>query len=578
MNLFKPRGKHAQKKTKKATSEGVIAPEETIAEKLAAEEAIELEDSVLEEAATLESTENAEAPESENAGDEETKPVPAPVVEPIEPTESAEQAAGFNAGEFGEIPKKKSRRALKAFGITVGVIVLIAAITYFTGVVVFMSRFLPNTTIGGNNVSLKTDEEVMELLDSAAADYQLNVIGGGFSYHTTGKKIGLSVDAQQIVNDMHSDMNAWEWPLLIVQQNHDETNRLIVSVKESAYRTDLLDALDKFNESAKDPVDAEIVYDAKTEKFVVKPEEAGTKFDKTVVLSDVNQAIAALEPKVSLGDEQLIQPTVFSTDEKLIEAAELATGMVSADLTLIMGGQSVGEVNGETLSNFIAVDDKFGVTFKDDEMTAWVDSLAEGFNTLGAERTYTRADSKEITVSGGVYGWEIDTDALKEAVLEGIKAGTAAKIEVPCYETAAVFNGAHQRDWGNRYIDVDISEQYVRFYGDDGSIIWEADCITGKPDGKHDTVKGVWTVNAKESPSKLIGYENGKKIYESSVTYWMPFEGNGIGFHDATWQPSFGGYMYANGYGSHGCVNLSYSDAQSLYSIIQVDDVVVVHG
>jgi len=85
-------------------------------------------------------------------------------------------------------------------------------------------------------------------------------------------------------------------------------------------------------------------------------------------------------------------------------------------------------------------------------------------------------------------------------------------------------------------------------------------------------------VNAKESPSKLIGYENGKKIYETMVQYWMPFEGNGIGFHDATWQPSFGGSMYANGYGSHGCVNLSYSDAQTLYGIIDYDDVVVVHG
>ena len=117
----------------------------------------------------------------------------------------------------------------------------------------------------------------------------------------------------------------------------------------------------------------------------------------------------------------------------------------------------------------------------------------------------------------------------------------------------------------------------MRFYGDNGSIIWEADCISGSPDGKHDTGRGVWYVNAKESPSKLIGYENGKKIYETTVKFWMPFEGNGIGFHDATWQPSFGGSMYANGYGSHGCVNLSYSDAETLYGIIEEGDVVVVH-
>ena len=148
---------------------------------------------------------------------------------------------------------------------------------------------------------------------------------------------------------------------------------------------------------------------------------------------------------------------------------------------------------------------------------------------------------------------------------------------MPCIDTAAVYNGVGQRDWGNRYLDVDISEQHVRFYGDDGAIIWETDFISGMPDGTHDTVPGTWYVNNKESPSKLIGYENGKKIYETTVTYWMPFEGNGIGFHDATWQPGFGGTMYANGYGSHGCVNLSYSAAQELYGIVQVGDVVVVH-
>ena len=45
----------------------------------------------------------------------------------------------------------------------------------------------------------------------------------------------------------------------------------------------------------------------------------------------------------------------------------------------------------------------------------------------------------------------------------------------------------------------------------------------------------------------------------------MPFVGNAIGFHDATWQPGFGGSMYMDGYGSHGCVNLSYGDAEALY-------------
>ena len=68
---------------------------------------------------------------------------------------------------------------------------------------------------------------------------------------------------------------------------------------------------------------------------------------------------------------------------------------------------------------------------------------------------------------------------------------------------------------------------------------------------------------------------NGTYSYEQPVTYWMPFNG-GIGFHDADWQPYFGGDRYLTG-GSHGCINMSYSDAGKLYELIQVGDPVIMH-
>ena len=507
------------------------------------------------------------AQQDEFAEDDDSASVPLP-----DPNAPGYVSAGI------ALPQEKRRRGLKAFGITVGVIAAVLLVVYLAGAVAFMGRFLPNTTIGEHDVSLKSDAEALAELDEIVADYQLDVIGGGFSYRTTGADIGLSIDSEGIVSAIHERQNAWSWPVLIIQSSHDEADLLKVSFRESAYADSVNEAIRVFNEGATAPVNATIAYDEKTSKFVVKPEIEGTQFDAAAVLAVMAEAIERLDYKALLTDEQHIKPTVFSDDPKLIEAAELATGMVSADLTLFMGGQDVGRVNGDSLSNFITIDDNFQVTFREDELNSWVNTLAANYDTVGTERTFTRADGKQIVVpAGGSYGWEIDTEALKTAILEGIKAGAITQIEVPCIETAAVYKGVGERDWGNRYIDVDISEQYVRFYGDDGAIIWEAPCISGAPDGEHDTGTGTWYVNAKESPSKLIGYENGKKIYETTVTYWMPFEGNGIGFHDATWQPSFGGTMYANGYGSHGCVNLSYSAAQELYSIIQYGDPVVVH-
>ena len=71
-------------------------------------------------------------------------------------------------------------------------------------------------------------------------------------------------------------------------------------------------------------------------------------------------------------------------------------------------------------------------------------------------------------------------------------------------------------------------------------------------------------------------YPIATKCYETLVKYWMRVTYSGVGFHDATWQSSFGGNVYTYR-GSHGCINMSYSDAGKLYELIQVGDPVIMH-
>ena len=492
--------------------------------------------------------------------------------------EAADDGA-FVASNFNEVPQKRKRRALKAFGITMGVLIACVLVAYIAGAVVFMGRFLPNTFITDNDISMKTDEEVAELLDGVIDSYQLDVVGNGFTYQTTSADIGLSIDSGGIVRAMHNDLDAWQWPLLLLEPSHDESRHFVITYKRDDCETAVAKKVKKFNKDAKAPVDASIVFNADAGAYEVKPEEEGTQLNPKSVKRSVAEAISNLQPTLTLTTDHLKKPKIYSTDEKLIESAELATGMVSADVTLRLNGQDVNHVSGEDLSQFVSIDDDFDVTFKDDEMRQWVNDMTAGYDTIGTERHYTRADGNQITVKGGSYGWEIDTAATIEAVLEAIKAGGSSEVDIPCISTAATFSASGERDWGNRYVDVDLSEQYVRFYGDNGKIIWESACVSGTPDGEHNTWEGVWYVNNKENPSTLIGYtSDGKKDYEVEVEYWMAFEGNGIGFHDANWQPDFGGTMYQDGYGSHGCINLSTSAAKSLYGIIEIGDVVVVHS
>ena len=285
---------------------------------------------------------------------------------PVDP--GSAEAGSFVAADFGEIPTKRKRKALKAFGITAGVSIALVLVAYIAGAVRFMGRFLPNTIINGNDVSMKTDDEVAQIIDDAISSYQLDVLGNGFSYHTTSADIGLSVDSKAIVQSMHDDLNAWRWPLLLLEPNHDESDKLVVAYQKDALEQNVSKQVKKYNKNAKAPVNATIAYDEKKKEFTVKPEEIGEQLDSDTVKASLNDAIAHLQPSVTLSADHLLQPAVFSTDEKLIESAKLATGMVSAHLTLKLDGQTVGDIDGSKLSQFIMIKDDLSVKFSNKEM------------------------------------------------------------------------------------------------------------------------------------------------------------------------------------------------------------------
>lgn len=204
--------------------------------------------------------------------------------------------------------------------------------------------------------------------------------------------------------------------------------------------------------------------------------------------------------------------------------------------------------------------------------------LSDQLDSVGTERTYTRPDGKVVTVSGGIYGWCIDGGALADQIVAALEAGRAGTIEIPCTSSAATVN-PHGQDWGARYIDVDRTEQHARFYGDDGSIIWESDVVTGQPNKGHDTPAGVWSITSREHGDiNLRGPvgDDGEPEWDSHVQYWMGVVGSAVGFHNAPWRSQFGGNIYT-WYGSHGCINLSMEKADELYNVIQVGDVCIVH-
>ena len=116
-------------------------------------------------------------------------------------------------------------------------------------------------------------------------------------------------------------------------------------------------------------------------------------------------------------------------------------------------------------------------------------------------------------------------------------------------------------DYGNSYVEINLTAQHLFMYVD-GELIVESDFVSGNLANGWDTPTGAFTLTYKDKDAVLRG-EN----YATPVTYWMPYAGN-VGMHDATWRREFGGDIYKTD-GSHGCVNLPWSNAKIIFENIE---------
>jgi len=499
-----------------------------------------------------------------------------PAIKPVNPKDYV-PSSGFTSIQEQEKKSKKKKKFLKGLGIFFGIVLGLILIAYLAGVFYFTNRFMPYTNIGDFNVSMMSKADAATLIDETTADYQISVEGQGLSFVLSSHDAGFDIDSEGIVTEALKGINPWLWPMEM-QKTYDKSEALVASYGQDGMGQAIQSYIDEINEDATQPVNATIDYDDEKDSYVVVPEQAGTALDRDAVMEQIGEAIVELAPSVTITEAALAMPEVLSSEPNLQTACDSANELIRANFEVVMGGSTVSYVNPDLLSEWITLDENLSATLDESEIEGWAITLSSVLGTIGSERTYTREDGKEVKVSGGVYGWEVDVDAFVASIKEAVSAGQTENLEVPTLQQAAVYTKLGARDWGDRYIDVDIAEQHARFY-DNGKIIWEADFISGRK-GTHDTTLGVNYLNNKEAPSILIGYkEDGKtKEYETPVRYWMPFIYNSIGFHDADWQGSgFGGNRYAEGLGSHGCINLSVDKATELWEIIEIGDVVITH-
>ena len=473
--------------------------------------------------------------------------------------------------------KRGGRGALVALCCVLGILLVL-----YVGVsIYFSSHFLPNTIVNGDDVSGMAHADLAARITNTGMAYQTQVTGDGINLQLAGQEIGVNYDGASYAQEAAKQYSGWTWPVAIFQSRDLKVEQGVM-VDEGLLLKAVDPVIAKVNESATPPTNAGIQYDASAGKYVETKDSLGTQVNRDAAVATIRNGVKALHEQITLGDNELAQPTLRAGDAALKAGMERANEIITKSIPLRIAGTDAMVIDGKLLSQWLSVNEKGEVAVKMDEVSAWTQGeLSSKFDTLGTKRTYTRPDGKVIEVEGGdleySYGWNVDGETLAQAIVNNIQSNNFQPIDVPMLQEAAKWNPGGQ-EWPNRYVDVDITEQTVRMYDENSNLIVETLCVSGDPARDGGTHRGVFYIYNKASPMDLVGADengDGQPDYIVPVTFWMPFDG-GEGLHDVSTRSAWGGDVYTYS-GSHGCVNLPYSAAGELWDNTEVGTVVVVH-
>jgi hypothetical protein len=488
--------------------------------------------------------------------------------------------------------KKKNKQKLAFVGLVAFVLVLAAAgaggwMWYSNGKAEYDGIFLDNTYINGTDVSGKTPEEAAELVtqDSDMPDVITLTKPDGTDVNIKLSEVGLDDNISESVQDFYSQQDHGSW-----YNAKTEKSEYNFKVKYDFDR-DLLD--DEINrrivegQTAEEPVDA---YIQRTDDgFEIVPEVAGTGIDEDKVQSLYDYIDGFLdrgEYSINLTNcDCYQQPKVREIDlkDQLTKLNSLYTVEFTFDFTY-----TTDTLKGSEVIDWITFendDATAGYTVDEDKAMAYVEELADKYDTYKKDRKFNSTTRGEITLEqgSGDYGWWIDQEKTCSMLVDMIEEGVSAKTE-PIYYTNPDSQYKYtcnpdvrtaESDIGDTYCEIDLKEQHFWYY-ENGKLEYECDIVSGKPTAARNTPGGVYKLWYKELNKVLSGTTSEGESWTTPVTYWNNVSTFGVGLHDATWHTSFGGTRYVN-YGSHGCINMPLAAAKYVYENVELNTPVIMY-
>lgn len=466
---------------------------------------------------------------------------------------------------------ERRRKRKKMAGIVCGSILGIIAAVYLGFAIFFMSHFQFYTKINGVDFGLKPIKDVEAYMAEQVQGYSLSLNeSNGNVEKINGSDISLVYKPGDELKTLLKEQNAFLW-IKSLWEIPEITASVGVEYDEAALSNVMKGLACMKEENQVDPVSAKPEFNGT--EFVVKAEEIGSKIVVENFEKKVNEFIKEFHDTLNLMEEECYVKAKYNAESpEVSEACDTMNDYLKANVTYTFG-ESKEVVDAKVISEWLKTDDDMKVKFDEKAVKKYIKELAEKYNTYQKKRSFTSGSGNTVSVQGGDYGWLIDQKKEYNALLTNIEKREVVTKE-PAYARKAASHSA--TDWGNTYVEVDLSRQYMYLFVN-GAIVTSGPIVTGKPSTGAATPQGIYFIKYCARNATLRGPKqpDGSYEWESPVSYWMPFNG-GIGLHDAPWQAAFGGNRYLT-HGSHGCVNLPFNVAKTVFANVSAGTPVICH-
>lgn len=446
--------------------------------------------------------------------------------------------------------KKKIKKPLIAIAIILIVLVGVSAYRFFT-----VKNFPAGAVVNGINVGN---------LDVKQAAEKMNVEKNKITLVKDGKDLGESTTAFKFESKeamKKAMIRAAVDPYAIYKLNTKEGLKAPLKVAGGIDQTvPMLLNFDKGNSEVEQTKDAYV----DVEKAEIVEAVQGVNIDYIKVAKSIAKQ-QETDPISSTfkfkSKDYYAKPKIRAKD--LGEELEFVKKYIVNGMDVNTPGNSIIHITPTELSKIIKYSKKgpeYSKEGADEVATSVINTYKGEMNTITLKTT-----KGDRTVPNYDFNADVDEKATADSIYEAAKSNGEVK--------ANVITGSERKLNMSTRVEIDLTNQNITLVvNNHAQGPWPI--VSGGPG--HRTPPGLFSLAYKTSPAVLKGYNDDGSKYASPVKYWMPFNG-GIGIHDADgWMTAYGGNIYVYG-GSHGCINVSTSTAQIIYSNINSGTPIIVH-